>query len=104
MCVLVDTYLEDEVLYDEIYQKAVSKKIAETHRHKLSLVTEVEDTPVTAVTEKVNVYQRTDVWWCRQCKQRTLMSESKSCECGIIMCNSCWEEWESECPICETKF
>lgn len=42
-------------------------------------------------------------YWCRVCQQKTPSSETKSCDCGVIMCNTCWQEWEDTCPICETN-
>lgn len=57
-----------------------------------------EETIVTTVTPStVTVY-----YWCRVCQQKHPASECKSCDCGVTMCNSCWNEWDIICPICET--
>lgn len=44
----------------------------------------------------------TAYYWCRVCKQKTPVTDAKSCDCGVTMCNVCWAEWDFICPICES--
>lgn len=57
-----------------------------------------KEIPSTQTQQPVSV-----LYWCRVCQQKTLSTETKSCDCGVIMCKNCWHEWEDTCPICEAK-
>lgn len=121
MCVLRDTYLVDDPAYREIceedtkMQSQGTQKVkieeedkvqAEHHPDKthLQLISEtVEETSVvTEVKVELTRSSVTAYYWCRVCKQKTPASQAKSCDCGVTMCNSCWEEWEVTCPICDS--
>jgi hypothetical protein len=39
--------------------------------------------------------------WCRDCKEKTPMAKTRSCDCGVIMCGECWDKWDVICPICD---
>ncbi|WP_418792101.1 hypothetical protein [Phosphitispora sp. TUW77] len=40
-------------------------------------------------------------FWCRTCKEKYVVADTRMCDCGMIMCVSCWAEWEETCPICD---
>jgi len=75
----------------------------------LVLETIQETTVVTGEkVENITEYRRqeqkpavTAYYWCRICHQKAPITNAKSCDCGVTMCNSCWAEWDSTCPICE---
>ncbi|WP_418792108.1 hypothetical protein [Phosphitispora sp. TUW77] len=71
-------------------------------------VSDQPDSPSLHIIKK-NVETETKVewtvtayYWCRVCKQKTPVTEAKSCDCGVTMCNLCWAEWDFICPICES--
>jgi len=41
-------------------------------------------------------------YWCRVCRQKTPAAQTRGCDCGVIMCKSCWGEWDFQCPLCES--
>ncbi|MDA8211730.1 MAG: hypothetical protein M0021_07635 [Clostridia bacterium] len=65
--------------------------------HKEEVAHKQEVAVTTTTHSAVTVF-----YWCRVCQQKHPASECKSCDCGVTMCNSCWNEWEIICPICET--
>lgn len=89
MCVLRDTYLIDDPAHFEHLEE---------QKKNLKLVKK----PV-----EVIVHDRsyagfvTTHFWCRTCKEKTPAAETRTCDCGMIMCVTCWEEWEATCPICD---
>jgi len=86
MCVLRDTYLVEDPAYLET--------IEEPKRNLHLVKTRVE-------VRHQSARFSTTHFWCRTCKEKTPANLTKSCECGMIMCISCWEEWEVTCPICD---
>jgi hypothetical protein len=85
MCVLRDTYLiEDPAHYEQFEPKAVKT------------TTKIHELPSQGYPKFV-----TSHFFCRTCKERTPAHNIKHCDCGMIMCVSCWDEWEVTCPICD---
>ncbi len=86
MCVLRDTYLIEDPAYlepiEEPKKVQVETKVYEFRHHTVPVL-------------------KTTYFWCRTCKQQTPVHLTKTCDCGMIMCVSCWEEWEVTCPICD---
>ncbi len=90
MCVLRDTYLiDDPAHYEQLEERGTNLKLVKT-------------------TVEVKAHGRsyggvaTTHFWCRTCKEKTPVAETRTCECGMIMCVTCWEEWEATCPICDS--
>ena len=90
MCVLRDTYLID----DPAHYEPVEEPKKTIHLVKKT----------TVVVEQRRTGHRvfaTTHFWCRTCKEKTPAEETRTCDCGMIMCNTCWEEWEVTCPLCD---
>jgi len=90
MCVLRDTYLIDDPAHREPI---------EDHKPHLRVIT-------TTTVEVKRTYKPpfvTTHFYCRTCKQKTPVEHTRSCTCGMIMCVSCWNEWEVTCPICDNR-
>lgn len=98
---------------DEIRQQADQQADQQVdlqeEKPRLQLVTETAEELTVATQVRVEYDDRpawqktiTAYYWCRVCKQKTPASMAKSCDCGVTMCNSCWEEWDVTCPICGT--
>jgi hypothetical protein len=86
MCVLRDTYLVDD------------------HAHRESGEGPQKSLPVKQHEERhVAGSFVTTHFWCRTCKQKTPANLTAACDCGMIMCINCWEEWSATCPICDAK-
>lgn len=84
----------------------------QSNRPQLHLVTEADLEAVPVPGETVEPVRKrsksgqgpvTSYYWCRTCRKKTPINMAKSCDCGITMCNSCWEEWDVTCPICDTS-
>lgn len=87
MCVLRDTYLVEDPAYFEPFEgpkkTQVTTKVVELKQHSYPKIS-------------------TSHFWCRTCKEKVPVHLTKTCDCGMIMCISCWEEWEVTCPVCDS--
>jgi len=89
MCVLKDTYLgEDYIVFRE-----------ERTPSPLHLVV---NTRVTTTVERSRTAAVTSYFWCRSCHSKSPIVETKSCDCGVIVCNDCLDDFEGTCPMCDS--
>ena len=87
MCVLRDTYLIEDPAYKEPVEEPQRAKVV---------------TKVYEFKHHAGPKLTTSHFWCRTCKEKTPAHLTKACDCGMIMCVTCWEEWEVTCPVCDS--
>ncbi|PKM80219.1 MAG: hypothetical protein CVU89_14635 [Firmicutes bacterium HGW-Firmicutes-14] len=94
----------------EIQKLRVDEKEQVQHQPEKPPLHLVEIREEITVSEKIDIKyikKRAEITavsylWCRICKQKTPFNEARGCDCGVIMCNNCWGEWDSTCPMCES--
>ena len=95
MCVLKDTYLGEDIVVLRERQVEVQEE------RKLHLVVKTHVETRSEPRRETHLQVMTSYYWCRSCFSKHPIKHTKSCDCGIIICNTCLEEYEGTCPICD---
>jgi len=81
------------------YPEGMPEVLPAPEKPQLRLVQKME---LKEVRRGAIVTSVTAVYFCRACQEKKTALDVKLCDCGLIMCNQCWTEWDDRCPLCET--